>query len=63
MKKAMWKLEELQNDQCYANINGKWVPARPLNYKREWCGLFRRVCYAWMVLIGKHETFEWPENQ
>ena len=64
-KKAMWSLEELQYDdhKNMAFINGKCVYSRPLNYSLHWCSITDRIYYALQVLIGKHETFEWPEGQ
>jgi len=63
MKKAMWTLEELQKNENMTLIGCKWVPARPLNYRRCWCSFWKRICYAWQVVLGRHETFEWPEEQ
>lgn len=40
-------------------INGKWVPARPL-------GLFsltNRIRLAWSVFTGKNDVLSWPEGQ
>lgn len=59
----LYTLRYLQNDanETQAEINGKWVPARPLNYKYEsWS---ERVSDAWLVLTGKADVFVWPENQ
>ena len=61
---AMWKLEALldsANAQC--KINGEYVPARPENYKIRYCGIFRRIAFAWQVICGKAETFTWPEME
>ena len=63
MKKAIWALKELQHDKNMTEIDGEWVPARPLNYRLSWCPLFKRIWYAWQVVVGKHETFEWPKGQ
>ena len=66
MKKAMWTLKELRrNDNNLTKIDDVWVPARPLNYAPNggWCSFFDRLAYAWYVVTGKHETFEWPEGQ
>jgi len=59
----IWKLKDLYK-QCNGTsteINGKWVPARPLNYTVE--SIFRRIKHAWMVLTGKAEAFIWLEGQ
>jgi hypothetical protein len=59
----MWELKQLivvanQNMAC---VNGKWVPARPMNHT---CRAFReRVREAWAVYKGKAEAFKWPEGQ
>jgi len=41
-----------------ANINGKWVPVRPLSGPFSW-----RIRAAWLVLTGKADAVIWPENQ
>lgn len=44
---------------CSQNeINGKWVPARPLPGPFPW-----RLRDAWEVLRGRADAFTWPENQ
>lgn len=40
-------------------INGKWVPARPLPFESS----IRRMKAAWLVLTGKADAFIWPEGQ
>lgn len=60
----MWTLKGLIEHarSTQAQINGKWVPARPLlGYGRY--GLWLRVRAAWAVLCGKAEAFTWPEGQ
>jgi len=59
----MWSLKQLQVDanEIIAEINGKWVPARPLNYKYR--TLQQRIKEAWYVFIGKADCFTWPEGQ
>lgn len=59
-----YTLKELLNTthQSQAEINGKWVPARPV----PGGGMFllkRRLRAAWRVLIGKVDTVVWPEGQ
>ncbi len=44
-----------------ANINGKWVPARPINYRYR--SLLERIREAWAVFAGKADAFLWPEGQ
>ncbi len=61
----MWNLYNLINhcNNNKARINGKWVPARPLNYKKGYCSLKERIKNAWLVFTCKAEAFIWPENQ
>ena len=59
----VWKLRDLVNS-CNSNqaeISGKWVPARPINYRYE--GIVERIKASWVVLKGKAEAFTWPEGQ
>lgn len=62
---GMWKLIELikMAQETQTEIRGKWVPAKPENYKPKYCSIGRRIGYAWQVVIGKAETFTWPEGQ
>ena len=57
----IWKLEDLikYTKETKAEINGKWVPVRPL-YMQP---IRFRVKQAWAVLIGKADSFTWPEGQ
>jgi len=59
----MWMLRNLINHSngCSTQINGNWVPARPLNYRHR--GFFQRLREAWAVFTGKAEAFTWPEGQ
>jgi hypothetical protein len=61
----MWELNNLIEaaNSTETEIKGKWVPARPENYKPECCSLWERLGYAWQVVLGKAETFTWPEGQ
>jgi hypothetical protein len=61
----MWKLKQLcvSAVENQVLINGKWVPARPENFKPKYCSIFQRAKYAWQVIVGKAETFTWPEGQ
>ena len=59
----MWTLKNLLKycSETQVEINGRWVPARPDNYKYR---TFKDRCLdAWDVFIGKAESFTWPENQ
>ena len=42
-------------------INGKWVPARPINYRFR--TLRERIRDAWAVFTGRADAFRWPEGQ
>ncbi len=57
----MWKLKFLMEwcKQNHAEINGKWVPARPVQFYN----FFVRVYHAWNILIRKADSFIWPEEQ
>lgn len=63
MKKApsLWKLKEL-HAYCHfgiqTEVNGKWVPARPLGYYSLWS----RLAKAWTVFVGKADAVVWPED-
>ena len=60
----MWTLKQLQDtERSQTEINGKWVPARPLNYKRKYMSLGDRIRHAWAVFTCKAEAFTWPEGQ
>ena len=55
----MWSLKGLQELDTQAEINGKWVPARPIRFD----SLRSRIRDAWAVLMGKADAFKWPEGQ
>ena len=56
----IWNLKNLiKDDHCLAEINGKWVPARPIQYRT----IRQKIKEAWYVFIGKTESFRWPEGQ
>lgn len=60
----MWTLGELRDgDVALAEINGKWVPARPENFKKRYMTLTERVKDAWEVFTCRAEAFKWPEGQ
>ncbi len=42
-----------------ANINGKWVPARPLGFR----SLRYRLRATWLVFTGQCDALRWPEGQ
>ena len=55
----MYKLRDLQEHSVSAEINGKWIPARPLQYR----SFMEKLKEAWAVFIGKADAFMWPEDQ
>lgn len=60
----MWKLEQLREQEVPQTcIKGKWVPSRPENFKPKYCSIWKRLRYAWQVILGNAETFVWPEGQ
>ena len=65
MKRApsLWEFRQLQNYGelvgAEAQINGKWVPARPLGLGT----IVSRLKLAWMVFTGKADAVVWPEGQ
>lgn len=40
-------------------INGKWIPARPLGFS----GFRYRLKCAWLVFTGRADAVRWPEGQ
>jgi len=46
-----------------AFINGRWVPARPLNGQKEYASFGQRIKDAWAVFMCRAEAFVWPEGQ
>jgi len=60
----MWSLKQLQDTNITkACINNQWVPARPLNYQKEYLSFWKRVKFAWAVFTCRAEAFTWPLNQ
>lgn len=56
-------LEDLikQSNDVRTRINGRWVPARSINFKYR--SLKERLREAWAVFTGKSDCFIWPEGQ
>ena len=44
-----------------ALIDGKWVPARPINY--QFRTFKERIREAWHVFTGKADAFYWDGGQ
>ena len=59
----MWTLKGLiaHASSTQVLINGKWVSARPLNWKYR--SFRQRLKEAWSVFVGKAEAFTWPQGQ
>lgn len=63
----IYTLEELTNYASNATravstsvqINGKWVPARPISGTFRW----EKLKAAWEVLRGRADAFTWPGGQ
>ena len=47
--------------ECRAEINGKWIPARPENYKLR--SYRTKLKHAWLVFTGKADCVIWPGGQ
>jgi len=54
----MYVADDLKNWSSQAEVNGKWVLARPLPYY-GWYGLKIRIADAYQVLIGKADAVRW----
>lgn len=64
MKKTpnLYTLDQLMRRNisgALAEINGKWVDARPIGY---WSFKYRCKC-AWLVFTGQADAVTWPEGQ
>lgn len=60
---SIFTLEYLRSnkdlDDFQAEVDGKWVPARPLGYP----SLIHRIKAAWLVFSGKADAVTWPGDQ
>jgi hypothetical protein len=58
----MYNLEEIiAAASTTVEINGKWVPARPINHTFR--PISERLREAWAVFTGKMDAVKWPEDQ
>jgi len=57
----MWTIKELREWPNETLVNGKWVPARPLNWRHR--SLLQRIKEAIAVFFGRAESFVWSEEQ
>jgi hypothetical protein len=58
----IWTVEGLMRSiqSCAtATKQGRWVPARPINYQH----LALRLKAAWLVLRGRADAVVWPDGQ
>jgi len=58
-----YTLKQLQTtvNDAQVGINGKYVPARGINY--QYRTLKERIVEAWKVFKGEYDTFTWPGGQ
>lgn len=42
--------------QCQTEINGRWVPARPMGFSSIWY----RIKATWLVWTGRADALIWP---
>ena len=54
-------IRQIIDSQESVLINGKRVPARPINYKYR--TLLEKLRDAWAVFTGKSDAVTWPEGQ
>jgi len=57
----VYNLSDLAKHTVSTEVNGKWVPARPINYKYR--SFMEKLKEAWAVFTGKADAFMWPEGQ
>ena len=50
---------QTEANSCMTEIDGKWVPARPMGL----CSIRDRFRIAWHVFTGKLDALRWPEGQ
>lgn len=57
----IWAVQNLVKyaESISTQINGQWVPARPLG----WTGLLYRLRAAWMVFSGRADAVTWPRQE
>ena len=46
-------------DEVTTEIDGRWVPARPLGLSSIWY----RLRASWLVFTGKADALRWPGDQ
>ncbi len=61
---TVYKIEDIVDKTITQNtthIDGKWIPARPINYQHR--SLTEKLKGAYLVFMGKADAFIWPKNQ
>lgn len=60
-----WPLSTLLRhcDSVKTEINGEWVPCRPVNFTRRYASLRERLWMAWKVFRCDYDVFFWPNEQ
>jgi hypothetical protein len=58
---TIWRMRDLLESvsSTKAQINNKWVPARPLGG----IGIPGRIRATWLVFTGRADAVVWPEGQ
>lgn len=51
-------VEQIQNCDIKVEIDGKWVPSRPLSIG----GFFTRLKLAFQVFTGKYDALKWHQQ-
>jgi hypothetical protein len=59
----MWEIEQLKKWDSEVFINGKWIYARPLSYRKKYLSLWQRLKRAWAVFTCRADVFIWPGGQ
>lgn len=61
---SKYKAEDFRDwglEKCARAGNGRYVFARPENYKFD--GWWYRLKLAWLVFVGKYDAIEWEDGQ
>lgn len=54
----VFRVMEIKNWDIEKEIDGKWIPARPLPYFGIY-GLKMRIRNAWGVFSGRYDALDW----
>lgn len=58
---STWSVDQIKISYDQTCINGRWVAARPENWKRR--TLWQRLSEAWKVFTGELDSLRWPCGQ